>query len=173
MTFVSDWLIDAEEFIVEQPVGHTAPTKNLAPAETAVLENAACANTICGVSLRTCLCEFVPYTPVCRRTLSLHSPNSIQTHSQAVKKKKKNVQRIHTTASFYCRCSKVFMFEMCAANNMHRKTFKIKVVMFITQQKTKLRLTRNKPTKLAPQHLSDLLLSFEPFGYFQDLLKNF
>ena len=46
MTFVSDWLIDGDEFIVEQPVGHTAPTRNLAHAETAVLENAACAN--CG-----------------------------------------------------------------------------------------------------------------------------
>lgn len=84
MTFVRDRLIDGNEFIVEQPVGHTALTKNLAHTETAVLENAACANCVnicvlCGVSLKTCLCEFVPYTPVCRRTLSLSAPNSIQT----------------------------------------------------------------------------------------------
>lgn len=57
VTFVSDWLIDGVEFIVERPVGHTAPTRNLAHTETAVLESAACANcgnicVLCGASLR-------------------------------------------------------------------------------------------------------------------------
>lgn len=71
VTFVSDWLIDGDEFIVKEPVGDKALTDNWTPTETAVLENAACANcdnicVLCGVVLRTCLCEFVPYTPVCR-----------------------------------------------------------------------------------------------------------
>lgn len=41
VTFVRDWLIDGSHFIVEQPVGHMALSRNLAHMETAVSENAA------------------------------------------------------------------------------------------------------------------------------------
>lgn len=41
VTFVHDWLIDGSHFIVEQPVGHMALSRNLAHMETAVSENAA------------------------------------------------------------------------------------------------------------------------------------
>lgn len=49
MTLVSDWLIDGDDFIVERPVGHAAPTTGLAHTEAAVLENAARANWVISV----------------------------------------------------------------------------------------------------------------------------
>lgn len=108
MAFVSDWLIDGDEFIVEQPVGHTAPTRSLARTETAVLENAACANcgNICllieDVFVRICALRPRLQAPFCsKRQLNSFTSGSEQNSHQRFSFLLLRSLRVETRAAEY------------------------------------------------------------------------